>query len=174
MKLINPFLIKNDELKISIQPWKYRKWSQERQSQVTFSVNDNNEREITLNDNQINTIKDLMTDFWFKIDKVEHLWDSEFTKIILNPQDQIDMISTKNKTKRTSPINIIHEPWNISDTKDFFLQGVQKIIDEWWWSNLEKVVYNWDEGKYASFCNGLAASIKYVFDQAGKQTLKTE
>ncbi len=163
----NPFFLEREKFLLSIQPWKFRSWSNDWQSDIGFSVSDKNSNEyIKLSNQQIAVIWDLMNTFWFKIDKVERLLDSEFTKILLKPEDQIEILSSKNESNnRQDPIHIIPEPWNMTDTFSFLDQAITQVVREWWGSIMSKVVYNGDEKKYISFCDALAVSINSALNK---------
>lgn len=166
----NPFVLENDDFKLSIQPGKYRKWDQKWQSDVAFSIRDKNDKYIKLTDNQIKTVWELMDLFWFKVDKIERLLDSEFTKILLKPEDQIEILDDPNyqpPKKDKQPTVIIEKQVNSSNFKDTIKETMNSIfadIESWkvTWTPIGDVVYNWDPERYSQFRAWLAASVKHV------------
>ncbi len=129
-------MYKNNDFELSIQPGKYKKWDQEWQSDVAFSVKDKDGTYIKLTDSQIKTVWELMDMFWFKVDKIERLLDSEFTKILLKPEDQIDFLSDPDyqPPKREKPVEIIQKQMDSSNFKDVAEEALGNMfadIESW-------------------------------------------
>lgn len=165
----NPFILENEDFKLSIQPGEYKKWDQEWQSDVAFSVKDKNGVYIKLTDSQIQTVWELMDMFWFKVDKIERLLDSEFTKILLKPEDQIKILNDPNyqPPKRESRVDVIQKKIDSSNFKDVIQDTMNDIfadIKSWKITGtpITDVVYNWDPERYSQFRAWLAASVKHV------------
>lgn len=170
----NPFILENDDFKMIIQPGEYKKWNQERQSDVAFSVKDKSGIYIHLTDSQIETIWELMDLFWFKVDNIERVWNSKIhTRILLKPEDQIEVLDDPNyqpPKKDKQPPVIIEKQVNSSNIKDTIKESMNSIfadIESWKITGtpIGDVVYNWDPEKYLRFRAWLAASVKHVLQK---------
>ena len=154
----NPFVITQNDLKMHIFPGKYRYGDQDQQTTVSLSVDEWGEP-LFFDSKQLSTIHDLLTTFWFAIDKVEALWDSEFVKIFLQPQDQIETIDGERTQPKKDPIKIVWEPGNSELNLDLLSQAIDRLAESWIGTPILGVEYNGSEERYEQFRKAIRVTI---------------